>query len=102
MKKNKKHAAPLRCRLAVRRREPSPAGFVICEIGAGGCRRCEGCEHYKPDNIHDEIAEALDRLKDGVNAFARMAAEIPFIMRIPKQNRKPTEEEKEAEDGTIP
>ena len=94
MKKNKKHAAPLRCRLAVRRREPSPAGFAICAIGAGGCRRCEGCEHYKPDKLRDDIIEAADRLKATVNEFARTFDALKLSLTIsPKQARNLTEKE---------
>lgn len=98
MKKNKKHAAPLRCRLAVRRREPNPAGFVICEIGAGECRRCEGCEHYNPDKLRDVIIEAADRLKARVHEFAETFDALKLSLPVsPKQSRKPAEKEEDTQ-----
>jgi hypothetical protein len=103
MKKNKKHAAPLLCRLFVRLRKPTWQGFSICDIGAGGCRRCEGCEHYKPDKVRYSIIEAADRLSEKCHELAETLKDtkLTFNVRLP-QVYKIAEDEPEEESQPWP
>lgn len=63
MSKTKKHAAPLRCRLGVWLRGPSPSCGIVCHIGARGTRRrkCQGCKENIRGAIYDGIAKAFER-----------------------------------------
>lgn len=100
MKKTKKHTAPLRCRLRVRLRKPDWTGFAVCDVGAGACRKCQGCEHYKPDKVRDNIIEATDLLKEHVHkvseAFNRLKLEL--TVRLSEPIYELAEEEQEEED----
>lgn len=59
-KKNKKHAAPLRCRLQVLFRGRSPSNSINRGIGARGCgRRCQRCSHNRREIDAEAFAAAL-------------------------------------------
>lgn len=104
MKKDKKHTAPWRCRRKVRLQKPDPINFAICDIGAGGCKRCEGCEHYKPNKVRDDIIQAADRLKEKLSEFERAFTTLKFSLLVPspKHIYELAEEEPEEEDKPWP
>lgn len=73
MSKTKKHAAPLRCRLEVWLRGPSPSCSVYCRIGNRGTRRrkCQGCKENNREAICDGIAKAFESAAKSVSALAK-------------------------------
>ncbi len=94
MKKNKKHAAPLRCFLAVRIRGMSPSCSIKCDIGARGCRRCKGCKKNKEERIRACIAEAFEQVTEQAGVTARVLESTKTALTFsPKQTYKLTEKE---------
>lgn len=86
MKKTKKHAAPLRCRLEVWLRGPSPSRMICCRIGCRGYTgakraKCQDCEENIARAAYDGLVEALDRL-------ARTASAAAITLEIAAKNAK--------------
>lgn len=87
MKKAKKHAAPLRCRLEVWLRGPSPSCSVYCRIGNRGTRRrkCQGCKENNSEAIRDGIAKAF------ANAAKQASAMVTSIEAAAKAAKEAAE-----------
>lgn len=73
MRKTKKHAAPLRCRLEVWLRGPSPSRQICCRIGGRGAKRhkCQSCKENNREAICDGIAKAFESAAKSVSALAK-------------------------------
>lgn len=71
MSENKKHAPPLRCRIAAKLVPPSPSAiFIKCMLGRHHrIRECAGCSA----NSSEIIVESLLRgIEDGLNSTPGM------------------------------
>ena len=73
MRKTKKHAAPLLCRLEVALRGRSPSRAIYCHIGSRGAqrRKCQGCKENISGAIYGGIAEAFKSLGEQASAMAK-------------------------------
>lgn len=96
MKKNKKHAAPLRCKLDVWFRGPSPSRQIICRIGGRKCRKCKGCKENIWEVAAEENAKALTALTEAERRTAKTLQDCAFAFAAKfKEKEEPEHDKKE-------
>lgn len=89
MKKTKKHAAPLRCRLEVWLRGPSPSRMICCRIGCRGYTGAKHAKHAKCQDCEENIARAAcDGIIEALDRLARNASAAAITLEIAAKNAK--------------